>query len=378
MLRLRLARSLLQESTVAGPMRILSGLLRRPTPLVGIDIGSNAVKAVELTADGGRGIVATAGMRAVPAGSIVKGEIVDRAAVANAIRLLLGAAGIRGRDVALSLPGGAVIAREITMPRMSPAELAGSIAWEAERHIPFELCDVNLDYQVVAHAGDTGRRPSMVVLLVAAKKTTIAEYAAVVTEAGCVPAVVDVAAFALQNACASQGGFEQGGVAALLNCGASTINVNIVEGGRSVFTREIAAGGNACTEALRRTGTLSFAEAEQVKKSLSMRGAHREDAEPVLREATEDLLIEVEKTFDFFAASRAAGRIDRIVLSGGASQGAGFASAMARRFDVPLERFDPFRKSTVAGQQTGWRDPADLAAAAGVAAGLALRRTGDR
>ena len=363
---------------MAGPMRIISGLLRRPTPLVGIDIGSSAVKAVELTAAGGRRIVATAGMRAVPAGSILKGEIVDRSAVAEAVRVLLGAADIRGRDVALSLPGGAVIAREITMPRMSRAELAGSIAWEAERHIPFELCDVNLDYQVVDRRGDAERRPPMVVLLVAAKKTTIAEYAAVVTEAGCVPAVVDVAAFALQNACALQEGFERGGVVALLNCGASTINVNIVEGGRSVFTREIAAGGNACTEALRRSGTLSFEEAERVKKGLSLRKAGREDAESVLREATEDLLLEVEKTFDFFAASRAPGRIDRILLSGGASQGAGFASAMAGRFDVPLERFDPFRRTHVVGEQIGWRDPADLAAAAGVAAGLALRRTGDR
>ena len=367
-----------RKSIVAGPMGFISGLLRRPTPLVGIDIGSSAVKAVELSAAAGRRIRATAGMRAVPAGSIVKGEIVDRTAVAEAVRVLLGAADIRGRDVALSLPGGAVIAREIAMPRMSRAELAGSIAWEAERHIPFALRDVNLDYQVVDLAGDTERRPLMVVLLVAAKKSTIAEYAAVVAEAGCVPAVVDVAAFALQNACALQGGFERGGVAALLNCGASTINVNIVEDGRSVFTREIAAGGNACTEALRRSGIPSFEEAERIKKGLSIRGAGREDAEPVLREATEDLLLEVEKTFDFFAASRTAGRIDRILLSGGASQGAGFASAMAGRFDVPLERFDPFRETQVVGQQIGWRDPADLAAAAGVAAGLARRRTGDR
>ena len=358
-------------------MRSLSGLLRRSTSLVGIDIGSSAVKAVELAPAGGRGVVATAGMQALPAESIVKGEIVDRTAVAEAIRRLLGAAGILGRHAALSLPGGAVIARELAMPRMSPAELAGSIAWEAERHIPFDLGDVNLDYQVVDREGDSEPGASMVVLLVAAKKTTIAEYAAAVTEAGCLPAVVDVAGFALQNACALQGGLARG-VVALLNCGASAINVNIVQGGRSVFTRDIAAGGNACTEALRRTGALSFEEAERLKKDLSIRGARREDAEAVLREATEDLLLEVEKTLDFFAASRAAGRIDRIVLSGGASQEAGFASAMTRRFDVPVERFDPFRKSRVRGQPVGWRDPADLAAAAGVAAGLALRRTGDR
>ena len=359
-------------------MRFLSGLLRRPTSLVGIDIGSSAVKAVELMPAGGREVVARAGVQPVPAGTIVKGEIVDRTAVAEAIRLLLGAADIRRRDAALALPGSAVIVREITVPRMSAAELAGSIAWEAARHIPFDLGDVNLDYQVVDHGDDAERRTPMAVLLVAAKKTTIARYAAAVAEAGCLPAVVDVAAFALQNACASQGGFQQEGVVALLNCGASTINVNIVQRGRSVFTRDIAVGGNACTDALRRTADLSFEEAERLKTGRSVQRGGGEDIEPALQEATDDLLLEVERTFDFFAASRDPGRIDRIVLSGGASQGAGFASAMSRRFDVLLERFDPFCKSKIVGRQIGWRDPADLAAAAGVAAGLALRRTGDR
>ena len=362
---------------MAGPTRILSRFLHRSTSLVGLDVGSIAVKAVELTRTGAREIVATGGVHPVPADSIVKGTIVDRAAVADAIRTLLGAAAIRGRHVALSLPGGAVIAREITMPRMSPPELAGSIAWEAERHIPFELCDVNLDYQVVDRGGDADRRTPMVVLLVAAKKTTIAEYAAAVTEAGCVAAVVDVAAFALQNAYAAQGGFEKGGLVALLNAGASTINVNIVRSGRSVFTRDITTGGNACTDALRRTCGLSFEDAERLKKGLPIRGVRREDVEPALREAIEDLLLEVEKTFDFFAASQAPGRIDRIVLSGGASQGEAFAAAMARRFDAPLERFDPFRKSRFDGLEVGWRDAADRAATAGVAAGLALRRAGN-
>lgn len=354
------------------------GLLRQPAPLVGIDVGSSAVKAVELTHPGRRGTAATAGMRPLPAESIVKGAIADGSAVADAIRTLLATAGIRGRKVALSLPGGAVVAREITLPRMSPAELAGSIAWEAERHVPFDLRDVNLDYQVVDDGSDSERRSGMAVLLVAAKKTTVAEYAAAVAQAGCVPAVADVAAFALQNAYAMRGGFDAGGLVALINAGASTINVNIVRGGRSVFTRDVAAGGDACTDALRNARGLSFDEAEQLKKGLAARGSRLEDVEPALREVTGDLLLEIEKTFDFFAATRASGRIDRIVLSGGASRGAGFAAALARRFDAPLERFDPFRGMTVGGVEGAGGDPADLAAAAGVAAGLALRRAGDR
>ena len=357
---------------------MLASFLQQPVSLVGIDIGSSSVKAVELTQSGGRTVVAAAGTQPLPAGSIVKGAIVDEAAVADAIRTLLDAAAVRGRHVALSLPGGAVLAREITMPRMSPAELAGSIAWEAEQHIPFDLRDVNLDYQVVDRGDNADRAPAMVVLLVAAKKTTIAEYAAAVTGAGCAPAVVDVAAFALQNAYEMNGGFDAGGLVALLNVGASTIGVNIVCGGRSVFTRDIAAGGNACTDAIRTACALSFEEAERLKKEDPLPGSRIEDIEAALREVTENLLLEVEKTFDFFAASQASGRIDRIVLSGGVSRGAGLVAAMARRFDVPLERFDPFRTMTVGGVEAEGGVPADLAATAGVAAGLALRRVGDR
>ena len=125
---------------------------------------------------------------------------------------------------------------------------------------------------MVDRSGEAARRSSMVVLLVAAKKSTIAEYAAAVAQAGCVPAVVDVAAFALQNAYVMYGGFDESGLVALLNAGASTINVNIVRGGRSVFTRDIAAGGNACTEALSSACALSFEEAERLKKGLAVRG----------------------------------------------------------------------------------------------------------
>ena len=355
-------------------MRFLSRLPGRRPSLVGIDIGSSAVKALELTRSTDGEVVARTGVRPLPPESIVQGAIVDRTAVADTVRSLLEAAGICGRDVALSLPGSAVVAREITLPRMNPAELAGSIAWEAEQHIPFHLRDVNLDYQVVGSGTDADRRATMAVLLAAAKKSAIAEYTDTLARAGCTPIVVDVAAFALQNACEMNGSLHGGGPVALINAGASTINVNIVLDGRSVFTRDIAAGGNACTEALRIAHAVSFEEAERLKKD----GEDLNDGEPAVREATERLLLEVEQTFDFFAASQAAGRLHRIVVSGGASRGRGFAAAMAQRFGVPLEQFDPFRKMILGSVSCTDQEPADVAATAGVAAGLALRRAGDR
>jgi type IV pilus assembly protein PilM len=358
-------------------MQVVSRLLRRPASLVGVDIGSSAVKAVELTQSATGQVAVRAGLQPVPPESIAKGTITDGATVAEALRGLLEATGIRGRKVALSLPGGAVVAREISMPRMTSAELAGSIGWEAERHIPFELSDVNLDYQVVGREDDSDGPPTMIVLLAAAKKSTVAQYAAVIEQAGCVPAIVDVAAFALQNAYAVFGGRDGAGSAALLNAGASTINVNIVVDGRSVFTRDIAIGGNAYTDALRVARSLSFGEAEELKKG-GEDGRNPNASELAVREVTERLLLEIEKTVDFFAASQASARLDHIVLSGGASRGGEFSAAIADRFDASLERFDPFRSMTIGGVNTAGGELADVAAAAGVATGLALRSMGDR
>ena len=250
-------------------------LLPRSSSLVGVDIGSSAVKAVELTRSASGAVVARAGLQPMPPESIAKGAIVDNALVADALRSVLDAAGIRGRKVALSLPGGAVVAREIALPRMSPTELAGSIGWEAERHIPFELRDVNLDYQIVGEDADADRRPTMVVLLAAAKKSAVEQYAAVAAEAGCVPVVVDVAAFALQNAYAAFGDWDGGGSVALLNAGASTIDVNIVLGGRSVFTRDMATGGNAYAEAPRVSRSASSGEPRQDREAWRRPAARR-------------------------------------------------------------------------------------------------------
>ena len=362
---------LLRRFAVFSRTGILSRLLPRPAPLVGVDIGSSAVKAVELTRSAGGEMAARAGLQPLPPGSVAKGAVVDPAGVARALRGLLEAAGIRGRKVALSLPGSAVVVREISMPRMSPAELAGSIGWEAERHIPFELRDVNLDYQVVGESADDERRPTLAVLLAAAKKSTVAAYADVVERAGCAPVVADVAAFALQNAYAAYGGSGGGGSVALLNAGASTINVNVVLDGRSVFTRDVAAGDGACADA---PPADPFSSREAGK--LDEGGRPPELREPAARE--ESLLLEIEKTFDFFADSRPSARIDRIVLSGGASRGPELAAAIAGRFDAPVERFDPFRKMTANGVRAAGGDRDDVAAAVGVATGLALRTVGDR
>ena len=175
-------------------------MFRRAKSLVGLDIGSSAVKAVELKPAGKSYKVTAFGSEAVPPDSIVDGAIIDGAAVADAIRRLFDGRNIKTKDVAASLSGNAVIVKKITLPIMTEAELAESIYWEAEQYIPFDIQDVNLDYQILDRGDAASGKGTMDVLLVAAKKEKIADYTGVIAQAGRSAVVVDVDAFALQNA----------------------------------------------------------------------------------------------------------------------------------------------------------------------------------
>ena len=352
-------------------------MFRKSRAVVGLDIGSSAVKAVELKAVGKAFRVVAFGMEPVPPDSIVDGAIIDASAVADAIRRLFERnTAFKAKDVCSSLSGNAVIVKKITLPVMTTSELHESIYWEAEQYIPFEIQDVNLDYQILDPGTGPESRGSMEVLLVAVKKEKIGDYTGVIALAGRRPSIVDVDAFALQNAYEVNYGLEPGHLVVLLNAGASAINVNILQGDQSVFTRDISMGGNAYTEAVQKELDLSFDAAEQLKKGIPVDGATFEEAKPVLRAVTENVLLEIQKTFDFFAAS-SSDQIDRIVLSGGASRVDGFREMLADRFDAPVEDFDPFRTVTW-DAKTLDADPLEVASSAAVAVGLALRRVGDR
>ncbi|CAN5500849.1 type IV pilus assembly protein PilM [soil metagenome] len=351
-------------------------MFRRAKSLVGLDIGSSAVKAVELK-PAGKGYKVTAfGTEPVPPDSIVDGAIIDGAAVADAIRRLFDGGGIKTKDVVASLSGNAVIVKKITLPVMTEIELAESIYWEAEQYIPFDIQDVNLDYQIV-DPGDAARG-TMDVLLVAAKKEKIADYTGVIAQAGRTAVVVDVDAFALQNAYEVNYGIEPGAVVVLLNAGASATNINILNGGQSVFTRDISIGGNAYTEALQRELSLPYEQADQLKRGVAVEGVTFEDARPVLRAVSDNVLLEIQKTFDFFKATASSDRIDRIVVSGGASRADGFIEMLTERFGAPVETFDPFKRVTVDPKKLQGMTAEDAGPTAAVAVGLALRQAGDR
>jgi type IV pilus assembly protein PilM len=352
--------------------------LGKSKAVVGLDIGSSAVKAIELKAAGKGFKVVAFAIQPVPPDSIVDGAIIDGAAVADAIRRVFENKAFKTKEVAASLSGNAVIVKKINLPVMTEAELAESIYWEAEQYIPFDIQDVNLDYQILNAGVGAESAGTMDVLLVAAKKEKIADYTGVISQAGRVPVVVDVDAFALQNAYEVNYGLEPDAVVVLLNAGASAININILTGDQSLFTRDISIGGNAYTEAVQKELNLPFDSAEQAKRGEPVDGVNAEDVTPVLHAMTENVLLEIQKTFDFFKATASSDRIDKIVLSGGASRVDGFAAAVQERFSTAVESFDPFKTIAFDAQKLGIVDAEALIPTVAVAVGLALRRVGDR
>ena len=348
---------------------------RRAKSLVGLDLGSSAVKAIELKPVAKGYKVTAFGSEPIPPDSIVDGAIIDGAAVAAAVRRLFESRNIKTKEVAASLSGNAVIVKKISRPVMTEAELAESIYWEAEQYIPFDIQDVNLDYQIL-DGRDTGKG-TMDVLLVAAKNEKISDYTGVIGQAGRSAVVIDVDAFALQNAYEANYGADANAVVVLLNAGASATNINILSGEQSVFTRDISIGGNAYTEALQRELSLPFEQADQLKRGQTVNGTTYEDARPVLRAVTENVMLEIQKTFDFFKATASSDRINRIVISGGASRAEAFDEMLADRFEAPVEPFDPFKKISFDAARFK-ADVTEVAPTAAVAVGLALRRAGDR
>ena len=353
-------------------------MFRRAKNIVGLDVGSSAVKAVELKPAGKGYRVIAFGSEPVPPDSIVDGAIIDAGTVADAIRRVFEHNdGFKAKEVCASLSGNAVIVKKITLPVMTQAELDESIAWEAEQYIPFDIQDVNLDYQILDPGTGPDSRGSMEVLLVAAKKEKIGDYTSVIAQAGRTPVVVDVDAFALQNAYEVNYGLNPQEVVVLMNAGASAININILQGDQSVFTRDISMGGNSYTEAVQKDLGLPFDAAEQLKKGIPVDGATFEDVRPVLHTVTDNVLLEIQKTFDFFRATASSDQIDRIVMSGGASRVDGFRDMLQDRFGIAVDDFDPFRTIAFDPKKLD-ADPRDVAPTAAVAVGLALRRAGER
>jgi type IV pilus assembly protein PilM len=356
-------------------MRLLPRLFGRNRNAFGLDIGSSAVKLVQLDKNGKGHRLRAFAVAALLPDTISDGTIKDPPAVVKAIQEAVRTAEVKERDAVIAVSGRELIVKQLHLPSVPPKELEDAILLEAEHHIPFAIDDVYLDYQVVGKGGNGAG--TMDVLLVAVKKSKVNEYVAVVEEAGLNPVVVDVDAFALENQFELNYPELTGETAALIDIGASVMKTNVVRGGASVFVRDIAFGGNNYSQAIAQRLNLSLAKAEAVKRGQDT-SVKWEDVVPALEAVSRELSMEVRRTFDYFASTTESERIHRIVLSGGGAKLAGLDEYLSSSWGVPVEVANPFHSVEVDPERFHVEDLVATSPLLAVAVGLGIRRPGDR
>ena len=350
-------------------------LFKRSRNLVGLDIGTSSVKAVELKPSGKGYELLHLGVAPLPQEAIVDGAIMDGGAVVSAIQQIFNEHRIGTKDVAVGVSGHSVIIKPIKMPLMKEGELAESIQWEAEQHIPFAIEDVNLDYQILqAPPGAM----EMEVLLVAVKKDIINEYLTVASAAGLNVAVVDVDAFALENAFEASYETSPGEVAALLNIGAAVTTINIVQGGVPLFTRDSTVGGNRYNESIQKMLGLSHEQAETLKLGGQGEGYTSVDAQSAVELANAELAGEIRRSIDFFRSSSPTGTIHRMFVGGGVARLPQLVPFLSETLEVPVEIANPLRNVKANPKQFDPEYLEHIAPQLCVGVGLALRQVGDR
>ena len=353
---------------------------RRPKPLIGIDIGSHAIKLVRFALTGNTYQLRDLALLPLPPDLVVDGVIGDLPAVQGLLRHFITLEHITDKDVALALSGHSVIVKKVHMVRMSEEELANAMPYEAEQHIPFDVYDVNTDFQILSAQDTTAPRGGpMEVLLAAAKKGRVDELSQVARGAHLSPAVIDVDMLALMNAFELNYPDEiDGHVIAIVHLGASLMTVLIVKDGFTTFQRDMALGGNQYTAELQKSLGLSREEAESVKLGAQPGKRPQADVLTALRRVTTEVVAEIQRSFEFYLASAGDETIEKLYLSGGSSRLKGLSQVLASRLQLSVERLNPFRRIEIPDQSFAVDYVHDMGPIAAVAAGLALRQKGDR
>ena len=344
--------------------------LGKSKQVIGMDIGSSSIKIVELKQSGKDLEVTRVGVEPLAPEIVVDGAIVDTGQVSNSIAKLFNEHKIKTKNVATAVSGHSVIVKKLSLQQMPDEELEAAIPMEAAQHIPFDIAEVNLDYQILETPPDS---PVMDVLLVAVKKDKILNYTNVITLAGRTPVIVDIDAFALQNVYEYNYEPAPDVTVALLNLGASVMNINIVRGHTPLFTRDVSVGGNQYTDSLQKELDLGFDEAETLKTGVTLPGISDEARMPVIKSVSEIIVLEIQRTFDFFRATAGGEQIQKLYLAGGSARVYGLADLMKQEMGIPVEQLNPFRR--IRAPETG--PIGEIVAAQGprlsVAVGLALR-----
>jgi len=347
--------------------------VNRKKDLIGIDIGSSSVKLVQLRERRGGYELLDLGIMPLPAEAIVDNTLMDSSSIVETVKNLISSLGVKTKNAACSISGHSVIVKQISLQAMSDDELEEQIHWEAEQYIPFDINDVNIDFQRLA--SDSIDPSRMNVLLVASKKDIVNDYVGVFSEAGLQLSVLDVDMFAVQNAFEVNYDSDRNRVAALVNIGAGIMNINIVREGITLFTRDVQIGGNNYTEEIQKQMGVSDSEAESLK--IEAQESCSDALAEIIRKINDSMAQEIRRSLDFYN-STANAKVAKVFVSGGASKTYNLVGVIEEKLGLPVENINPFAKLHYSNKQFDPEYLREIAPFMVVPVGLAMRRVGDK
>ncbi len=356
--------------------------LSKKNQLIGIDIGSHSIKVAEIE-DSKKGmLLKNFGMIGLPENAIVEGSIKEMEIVSSALKNLFDNLKIKNKNVAISISGYSVIVKKITVPKKEEEDLEESIQSESEQYIPFDINDVNLDFQILhlekEETEDEEKEELMDVLLVAAKKDIVEEYISLLHLTELNPIVLDIDPFALQNAFEISN-HEQSGCHALVHIGAQQLTINVIQDGASIFTRDSSYGGAQITMEIQKISNISYQEAEMIKLGAkSIETDQRPAIEEIFSTTVTKWTQEIKRALDFVATTFTDIKVENILLSGGSSLLPGLSKYIGLETDLKTEMLNPFSNLEIKEKSFDIEYLNYSAPIAVISIGLALRSIGDR
>jgi len=348
---------------------------RKKSSTISIDIGSSLIKAIEIDHSEEIPKIMHFGINRLLPEAIVEDEIMDRNLVVETITECMEQAGIDGKEVVTAVSGRGVIVKKIVMDKMSYEDAREAIYWEAEQHVPFDIDDVCLDFQILNE--DIGAN-QMEVLLVAAKKDMVNDYSDIIRDAGLEPKVIDVDSFAVQNCYECNMGSleeEENTVTGLVNIGSDVTNINIIQNMNPYFTRDINVGTNSFIEALQKELGVDYEEAQTIIRG-NLEGMDEEKIKNIFRENAADLSLGIERSISYLKAAGDSDKIDKVVLSGGGARIPFLKDVLSEKHDIEFSILNPllgvdYEEGVFAEYEDEIEDIAPLLT---VGVGLALRK----
>ncbi len=344
--------------------------------LVGLDIGSSSVKVMKLKDLGGSYQVQKFGVFPLSTETVVDGAIMDHGSVVETVKNGFSSLGIKDKHVAASIEGHSVIIKKVVLPTTTPEELEDSIQWEVEQYIPFEVKDVKIDFQVLGPLQDDPTR--MDVLLVAAKNDLVEDYVSVIKEAGLVPSIIGVDSIAVGNTFEDCAVVSEGQMPMVVNIGASFMNIVIVDDGIPLFTRDVSMGGAMYNNELQRQFSVSYDLAEKLKKGESLEDFDRERVEGVVKNVSSIIATEVQRSYNFYAATYPDRLVTKVFLTGGGAGTMFLQESIAEKLGISVEIFNPLEGLSIDETSVDMEMVEEYSTAATVVSGLAMRIPGDK